>query len=217
MLDLAADIIAALCLPTLVTATGALAAFYRYRALVRAGARLLRVRLLRAGQRRKLVLGRLAVRSNFFAVQTPIAVFVRTVQLPLQVRIALAQLVGSAVVDAVALKIALPSLGQPVVDSLCPGDLALGRFEHLGNVTPQLARQLDHAARLQILERRLDLLCRRCGVLCSQAAAAARHGVGPVQDQRLDGWVKVSIEHNTGRGLAVKQRQRIPPAVSCKE
>ena len=65
------------------------------------------------------------VRFNLLAVQTPIAVFVRAVQLPLQTRIALAQLVGGAVVDAVTLKIALPRLGQPVVDCLCPGNLRL--------------------------------------------------------------------------------------------
>lgn len=91
--------------------------------LVRSGARLYAGRCLRAGQRCKVKFRRLAVRFNLLAVQIPIAVFVRAVQLTLQIRIALAQLVGGAVVDAVTLKIALPSLGQPVVDSLCPGDL----------------------------------------------------------------------------------------------
>ena len=70
--------------------------------LVRSGARLYAGRCLRAGQRCKVKFRRLAVRFNLFAVQTPIAVLVRAMQFPLQVCIALAQLVGGAVVDVVS-------------------------------------------------------------------------------------------------------------------
>ena len=217
LLDLAANELTAVRFVALMAAADAVFLFHPCRTLIRAGARLYAGRCLRAGQRRKVKFRRPAVRFNLLAVQIPIAVFVRAVQLPLQIRIALAQLIGGAVVDAMALKIAFPRLGQSVVDCLCPGNLRLRGFKHLGNVAAQLARQLDHATRLQILECSLDLLCGSSGVLSGQTAAAACHGVGPVQDQRLDGRIKVGIEHNTGRGLAVEQRQRVPPAVSCKE
>ena len=77
--------------------------------------------------------------------------------------------------------------------------------------------QLDHAACLQILERGLNLLGGLTGVLSGQTAAAACHGVGPVQDQHLQGRVKISVKHNAGRGLAVEQRQCVPAAVSGEQ
>ena len=157
------------------------------------------------------------MRLDLFRIKVVHFALICAVQLTLQFRVALRQLVGGAVVDAVTLKIALPRLGQPVVDCLCPGNLALGRFEHLRDIRPQLARQFYHAARLQIPERGLNLLCRRCGVLCGQATAAACHGVGPVQDQHLQGRVKISVKHNAGRGLAVEQRQCVPAAVSGEQ
>ena len=180
LLDLAADVIAALRLLALVATAGALAALYRCRTLVRAGARLLRVRLLRTCQRRKLVLLYLTVRFHFLGVQIVQAALVSIVQIKLEDIITLAQLVGGRLIEAIALELGRPLLDQPLVDGFRAGDLALRGLEHLCDVLPQLARQLDHAACLQILERGLNLLCRLTGVLSGQTAAAARHGVGPV-------------------------------------
>ena len=80
------------------------------------------------------------MRLDLFRVKVVHFALICAVQLALQFRIALAQFIGGAVVDAVTLKIALPRLGQSVVDCLCPGNLALGRFEYLGDITAQLAR-----------------------------------------------------------------------------
>ena len=65
------------------TAALAVPVFDPGRTLIRAGARLYEGRCLRAGQRRKVKFRRPAVRFNLLAVQIPIAVFVRAVQLPL--------------------------------------------------------------------------------------------------------------------------------------
>ena len=198
-------------------AAGTLAVPHPRRALIHACAGMGRKALRRAGQLREGILPRLFVRLDLFRVKVVHFALICTVQFPLQVLVALAQLVGGAVVNAVLPKQLFPLVGQAVVDRLCPGDLALGRFEHLGNVTAQLARQLDHAACLQILERGLNLLGGLTGVLSGQTAAAACHGVGPVQDQHLQRRVKISVKHNAGRGLAVEQRQCVPAAVSGEQ
>lgn len=102
------------------------------------------------------------------------------------------------------------------IDRIRPRDRGLAHLEHVRDVSAQLTRQLEHAALLEIEQRRLDLLGSGKGVFSRQASAAARHRICPVQDQHAQRRVKVGVQHDARRGLALQLFQRAAPPVTGK-
>ena len=199
------------------TAALAVPVFDPGRTLIRAGARLYAGRCLRAGQRRKVKFRRPAVRLNLFCVETVETIFVGCVQFALQMLVALAQRVGRALRDALAFQVALPDFHETFVDCFRFPDLALVLMQHLGDITAQPARQLYNATLLQVLEGLFNLLCRLRDVRRGQAAAAARHGVGPVHHERPQCRVEILIQHPAGGRLPAEQSERVAPAMPCDQ
>ena len=104
-----------------------------------------------------------------------------------------------------------------VINRLCPRKRGLTHLQHARDIFPQFAGQFHHPALFEINQRRLDLPCRACDLAAGQARAAARHCIGPVQDQRAPRRVEVCGQHDAGRGFAAQQGQRIPAAMPCNQ